>query len=154
MPRVEPADPSSPVARGLQEALWVEIQRRYGFTAPNPFDPASFRGPIGGFWIATDIEGLPMGCVGLTPLAEPGVAELDVMYVEASHRRRGAARALLAAVDEHATAHDLHTIRLRAGDPQPEAMALYAAAGYRPIPPFGHWVGDETARCLEKRLAS
>lgn len=41
-------------------ALRDEVQRRYGFTAPDPFDEAAFTGPGGGFWLATD-EGRPVG---------------------------------------------------------------------------------------------
>jgi putative acetyltransferase len=43
-------------------------------------------------------------------------------------------------------------LRLRAGEPQPEALRFYAAAGFLPIPPFGKWVDDDTARCFEKLL--
>lgn len=134
----------------MSEALWDEIQRRYGFEAPNPFDPAAFEGSVGGFWVATD-DGRAVGSVGLAPLSSRA-GELDVMYVAPSHRRSGVARALLAVLEEHARTVGISVIRLRAGEPQPEALRFYAAAGFTPIPPFGRWVGDDTARCFEKTL--
>jgi len=39
---------------------------------------------------------------------------------------------------------------LRAGEPQPEAMRFYAAAGFTRIPVFGKWVEDPTSICLAK----
>lgn len=145
-------DPFSPPARAMSDALWDEIQQRYGFTAPNPVDPASFIGSAYGFWVATD-EGHPVGSIALCPLDSPGAAELDVMYVTPGSRGKGLAQALLAALEDHARAAGVTLIRLRAGEPQPEALRFYAAAGFTPIPPFGKWVGDETARCFEKTLA-
>ncbi len=134
----------------MSDALWEEIQRRYGFSAPNRFDPASFAGPIGGFWVAAD-DGDPVASIALSPLGD-NAGELDVMYVAPSHRRSGLARALLAALEEHARAAGVSVLRLRAGEPQPEALAFYADVGFSPIPPFGTWAGDDTARCFEKSL--
>ena len=142
-------DPSSPDARAMSDALWEEIQRRYGFTAPNPFEPGHFTGPVGGFWVAVNSEGKPVGSVAVTPL-DPPAAELDVMYVAPENRRAGVARLLLAAVESHARGAGIGVLRLRAGEP--EALHFYAAAGFVPIPPFGKWVGDDTARCFEKLL--
>jgi GNAT superfamily N-acetyltransferase len=147
---VAACDPASAEALAMSDALWDEIQRRYEFAAPSPFDPADFAGPIGGFWVAT-VDGRPVGSVALTPL-EPPAAELDVMYVAPEHRRAGVARALLAAVEDHARTAGVAVLRLRAGEPQPEALRFYRAAGFTPIEPFGKWVGDDTARCFEKRL--
>lgn len=147
---VTAVDPSSPPARAIAGALWEEIQQRYGFQAPDPFDPDAFAGPVGRFWVAIDAEE-PVGSVALMPLVD-GVGELDVMYVAPSHRRMGLAGRLLATLEDHARNVHLSAVRLRAGDPQPEAMAFYRAAGFTPIPPFGRWVGDDTARCLEKQL--
>lgn len=143
-------DPSCEPAVRMAAALWVEIQARYGFTAPDPFDPSSFAGPVGGFWIALD-DAEPVGSIALTPL-EAGSAELDVMYVAPTHRRRGVAQALLAALETHATTCGVTEIVLRAGDPQPEALAFYRAVGFSRTERFGRWVDDATAVCLRKSL--
>jgi len=74
------------------------------------------------------------------------------MYVAPRHRRTGVAQALLVALEEHARSAGISVLRLRAGQPQPEALAFYAAAGFTPIPAFGRWTDDDTARCFEKQL--
>lgn len=148
---VSAVDPFSPPARAMSDALWEEIQRRYGFTSPNPSDPGGFTGPVGGFWVVSD-AGRPVGSIALTPLDTSNAAELDVMYVAPGYRGRGLAQVLLAALENHARAVGVAVLRLRAGEPQPEALRFYTAAGFRPIQPFGKWVGDDSARCFEKSI--
>ena len=92
-----------------------------------------------------------MGSIALMPL-ENGVAEMDVMYVAPSHRGSGVARDLLDALEDHARHAGIAEVRLRAGDPQPEAMRFYAKSGFTPIASFGRWVDDPTARCLARRI--
>jgi GNAT superfamily N-acetyltransferase len=145
-------DPTSPEARSMSDALWEEVQQRYRFTAPNPFDPADFTGQVGGFWVAVESGKKPIGSIALKPL-DPPAAELDVMYVAPEHRRTGVAKSLLAALESHSRSVGVGVLRLRAGDPQPEALRFYNAAGFASIAPFGKWVGDDTARCFEKLLA-
>jgi GNAT superfamily N-acetyltransferase len=145
------ADPASEQARAMARALWDEIQRRYGFTADDPYDPTAYTGRGGAFWLAMD-DDRAVGSVALSPI-DQNDAELDVMYVASDYRRRGVARALLAALEEHARAAGISRVLLRSGEPQPEAMRFYADEGFTPIPPFGKWVGDDTARCLAKPLS-
>ena len=148
---IAPADPLSAGARAMSDALWVEIQQRYGFEAPNPMDLAAYVGPVGGFWLATD-AGRPVGSIALAPI-DRLAAELDVMYVAPDHRGTGLAQALLAVLEQHARSAGVEVVRLRAGEPQPEALRFYAASGFLPIPRFGMWVDDDAARCFEKVLA-
>lgn len=144
------AEPDGPHAARMAAELWAEIQHRYGFSAADPFDPAGFGAPHGGFWVALD-GAEPVGSIALSPL-DDGQAELDVMYVAPSHRRRGVAQALLAALETHARTVGLTDVVLRAGDPQPEALAFYRAAGFSPTARFGRWVDDDTAMCFRKQL--
>lgn len=149
--QIAPTDPHSAEARRLAAALWSEIQRRYRFTAPDPFDPEAFTGPRAGFWIASQ-GGTAVGSVALSVLDDER-AELDVMYVAEAHRRAGVARALLTTAEGHARTTGSTHILLRCGEPQPEAMEFYRAAGYLPIDRFGVWVDDETARCLAREIS-
>jgi hypothetical protein len=41
---------------------------------------------------------------------------------------------------------------METGTAQPEAMALYVAAGYEPIEPFGHYRESPRNRCYGRRL--
>ncbi len=148
---IAPVDPLSAPARAMSQALWVEIQQRYGFEASNPMDLAAYGGPAGGFWVATDSD-RPVGSIALAPLDDAGAAELDVMYVAPEHRGTGLAQALLSVLEQHARGAGIEVVRLRAGEPQPEALRFYAACGFVPVPAFGKWVDDETARCFEKVL--
>jgi len=110
--QIAACDPASSAARAMGEALWEEIQRRYGFTAPYPFDPADYAGPVGGFWIAL-LDDRPVGSVALAERAD-GDAELDVMYVAPDARGAGVAQALLAALEEHARSRGVRRLVLRA----------------------------------------
>jgi len=74
------------------------------------------------------------------------------MYVVPGHRGKGVARALLAALEGHARSAGVSVLRLRAGEPQPEALRFFVAAGFAPIAAFGRWIADDTARCFEKIL--
>jgi hypothetical protein len=42
---------------------------------------------------------------------------------------------------------------LNTGPSQPEAIALYESAGYRPVPGFGHYACHEDAVFFGKKLA-
>ncbi len=70
------------------------------------------------------------------------------MYVRPESRRRGIARRVLARLEAIAGNRGFTTLRLESGTRQPESLALYAAAGYHPIPCFG----DPYSLCFEKRL--
>jgi GNAT superfamily N-acetyltransferase len=59
------------------------------------------------------------------------------MWTAPSERRRGHARRVLAALEDAARARGYRAVRLETGRPQPEAVALYAGAGYAPITPYG-----------------
>lgn len=153
--QVRRVDPRHRCAQRMSDALWGEIQQRYGFVGPHPFDPDSAVESNGGFWLALD-GGTPVGSIALVPAAGESTTgrrgEVDVMYVVPSHRRRGIARLLLAALEDHARERGTDELVLRAGDPQPEALAFYAAHGFTPTQPFGHWTQDPTAICLRKHL--
>ena len=128
---IESIDPTGAEAIAWSAALWGEIQRRYDFVAPDPYDAASFTTPGSAFWVAR-IEGSGAGSIALARSAGSTTAELDVLYVAPDHRRRGVASALLTTLLDHAQRTGVHLIRLRAGSPQPEALAFYRDAGFVP----------------------
>ena len=144
---VEPIDPASEEAIGWSAALWAEVQHRYDFVAPDPYDPARFATPGSAFWVAR-IGDSGAGSIALARSAQSTLAELDVMYVAARHRRLGVASALLTTLLDHARRTGARLIQLRAGSPQPEALAFYRHAGFVPTEPFGRWRDDPTALCL------
>ena len=96
-------------------------------------------------------NGIAGGLVALV-LQSDGVAEIKRMFVAESARGLGVASALMRELELRAHAERVHTVRLETGPAQPEAIALYKKFGYRIVPNFGPYVGDEFSVCMEKRM--
>jgi GNAT superfamily N-acetyltransferase len=110
----------------------------------------AFTGERSAFLVAT-IAGQVVGCGALQPL-DPETAEVKRMYVTRSWRRQGLGAMILAALVEAARTHGYRQLRLETGDRQPEALALYASAGFRRIEPYGAYIDDPASVCYEKML--
>jgi GNAT superfamily N-acetyltransferase len=80
------------------------------------------------------------------------VVEIKRMYVGPEARGRGVGVAILEALEAEALHCGFKVARLETGPQQPEAIALYARAGYREIPCFGAYAGAAMSRCFERRL--
>ncbi len=117
--------------------------------------PEQVRPPRGAFVVAR-IDGAPVGCGALRrlPLGRPDTAEIKRMYTRPGARRRGVSRAVLAALEHEAARLGYRRVQLVTGIRQPEAMALYEAAGYRPVEPFGPYAAVDVVRCYGKDLAA
>ncbi len=157
--KLKPIGAYVPIVRAMEhaagmsdvlDALWTEIQTRYGFKAPNPMNFKPFAAPRAGLWIAYS-GGNPVGSIGLYPFTETE-AELDVMYVAPDFRGTGLAQRLVAVAERFAQHNRFQRIKLRAGEPQPEAIRFYEKAGFGRIESFGKWQSDPTAVCFEKTL--
>lgn len=149
-------DYGHPDAVALIEQVQEEYVARYGGRDESPVDPAMFVPPGGSFFV---------GYVGRTPVAtgawrRSGVealgtavtAEVKRMYVVPAAQRRGHARRVLAHLETTAAAAGYEALVLETGLRQPEAMTLYASAGYEPIPGFGYYKDAPLSRCFAKRL--
>lgn len=148
---IKKANPASAEAKQMAGALWQEIQDRYGFIAPNPFDPTLFSTERAGFWIAFGADERPIGSIAVAPV-NANEAEIDIMYVLPHYRGGGIAQELMNTLVKHSKEKDFHVLKLRAGAPQPEALRFYEKEGFIQIPAFGKWVDDSTAICFEKQL--
>lgn len=78
--------------------------------------------------------------------------ELRRLYVLRTERRRGAARAIVAHLEQHATDGGFEQVLLETGYKQEAAIRLYAACGYARSEAFGSHVGDATSVCFAKTL--
>lgn len=96
------------------------------FAAEEDFDGA------GAAWLVLYDGDVAVACGGLRPL-EPGVAEIKRMFVTASARGRGHARALLAELERLAADAGCERVRLYTTEVLREARALYSTCGYRPV---------------------
>ena len=100
---------------------------------------------------SSGITGAALGLAALVDRGD-GSGEIKRMFVAGAARGRGIARALLTAIDARAGALGLRTLQLETGRRQLGAIALYEATGYRVVPNFGQYVGDEFSVCMEKVL--
>ena len=89
-------------------------------------------GGAGAAWLVGYDGDVAVACGGLRRLAA-GVAEIKRMFVTASARRRGHARALLAELERLAAQDGCQRVRLYTTEVLREARALYGASGYRPV---------------------
>jgi GNAT superfamily N-acetyltransferase len=144
----EPFD--APDSRALRRELGADLMARYERDAEPGFKPSAW--DVAVFLVARGDAGEPVGCGALRALGD-GAAEIKRMYVRPPARGAGVARALLAALEEEARSRGFGVIRLETGTRQPEAMALYASAGYTEIEGFGDYAGHPASRCFERELA-
>jgi GNAT superfamily N-acetyltransferase len=140
-----------PVSQHLIERVQQEYVQRYGGPDEAVVDPAEFLPPAGLFLVG-EVDGVPAGC-GAWREIEPGVAEIKRVYVEPGFRRRGLAQQVVALLERSAAAAGHRTLVLNSGDRQPEALALYADAGYRPVAGYGIYACAPGAVFLGKELA-
>ncbi len=100
------------------------------------------------------MDGVPAGCGGWRVHdAGRGVVELKRMYVEPAFRRRGVAGLVLSALERRAADAGHRHLVLNSGDRQPEALALYARAGYTPVAGYGVYADAPGAVFLGKQLS-
>jgi GNAT superfamily N-acetyltransferase len=128
-------DQQDPLAAPLLDELAVEYADRYDGRAEAVLAwlrryPAEEFAPPGGAML--------IGLLGDTPVTggafrrfDAETAELKRIWTDSAHRRRGFARALLAALEAEIVTRGYRRIYLTTGDRQPEAEALYLATGYR-----------------------
>jgi GNAT superfamily N-acetyltransferase len=155
-------------AAGLEDLIQAEYVLRYGGPDETPMDAAEFSPPTGlfliGYWDPLvepwGAQGRPgirgpeeaaVACGGWRTHA-PGTAEIKRMFVAATARRRGLAARILAELERTAAGAGFTTMLLETGDAQPEAIALYTRAGYKPVGRFGYYRDSPRSVSLAKKL--
>jgi putative acetyltransferase len=142
----------TPVVRALIGELDQELSGRYPEQGANHFrlDAEEVSPGRGAFLVAYE-DGHPVGC-GAIRRRDAEVAEIKRMYVRPAARGRRIGGAILAALETEARALAVSRLVLEAGPRQPEALALYARAGFTPISSFDEYAGSSLSACLGKRL--
>ncbi len=155
--RVERLPITHPDAALLVEEVQGEYVVRYGGRDETPIEPAYFEEPMGAFFVGYlhDVPVVTGAWRRRTDVEFDGTrqtAEIKRMYVAASARRRGLARAMLAHLEETARAGGAEVMVLETGNRQPEAITLYESAGYTSVAGFGFYRDSPISRCFARRL--
>ncbi|KAA0912126.1 GNAT family N-acetyltransferase [Aquicoccus porphyridii] len=113
-------------------------------------DLARHYGLLGALWRGPLLMLLERG-------VEPGVLQMDGIFVDSAARGRGVGSALLDAITEHARALGCDRVRLDVIDTNPRAQALYerkgfVAAGRQTTGPFRWLFGFRTATRMERAV--
>ena len=170
---VTPEAYGSPEAERLVAALMDDVERRYAGIDPDlgpPTPPPDARPapralphrdpgwvvtaeqvtPPRGLFVVARLGGDAVGCgaVRRLPGGEPTIGELKRIHVEPAARRRGVARAVLAALVGAAPGFGFERLVLETGEQQPEALALYEREGWYPVEPYGEFGGSVDSRCF------
>ncbi len=134
-----------PLAQPLLAELAEEYAQRYGGTPSThlswlPVPKDELAAPDGGLLIGV-LDGVAV-TGGAFRRYDAETAELKRIWTDRAHRRRGYARALLAALEAETTARGYRRLYLITGNRQPEAESLYDATGYTrvladPVPDWG-----------------
>lgn len=178
MLELRPTPFDHPAAVRLIAEVQQEYRVRYGGEDVTPTDPRQFASPHG-YFVVGYVDGEAVACGGWRArdgahedgtgdgngtgdgdgtsggdALRVGDAEIKRMYVVAAHRGRGYARAVLAELERTAIAAGRRRAVLETGTAQPEALALYATAGYEPMLKFGAYRHSPSSRCFAKPLVS
>ncbi|ULN48517.1 GNAT family N-acetyltransferase [Mycolicibacterium goodii] len=134
-----------PLAAPLIDELADEYSSRYGSTRDAVMawlrgQPADvFAPPSGGMYVGL-LDGAPV-TGGAFQRFDDDTAELKRIWTHSAYRKRGLARTLLVHLENEIAARGYRKVYLTTGHLQPEAEALYAAAGYtrlrEPLPADG-----------------
>lgn len=147
------ADLRDPEAAPLLDGLLREYTARYGEGAVREFDshPREHFTPehdgalillvedgqtIAGGALRRFDRSFAAGTVG-PGFPALGTAEFKRIWTHDAHRRRGLGRRVLAELEGHAADVGYVRVFLTTGPRQPEAVALYHAAGYTELPDLG-----------------
>jgi GNAT superfamily N-acetyltransferase len=128
--------------------LDTEIAALYPGSPIKGINVAEFE-KAGGYFVVARHADQAIGCGGFRRVDER-CAEIKRMFVRASARRRGIAREILRHLEAEVRRRGYRTIVLETGCNNAEALALYEAEGYFPIPAFLGYVGIPISRCFAK----
>ena len=94
-----------------------------------------------------------IACGAVKVLEDDGrYGEVKRVFVRPEARGMGAAKAIMAALEQHLLHKGITLLRLETGIFQQEAIGLYRALGYRQRGPFGQYQADPLSVFMEKRL--
>jgi GNAT superfamily N-acetyltransferase len=129
-----PVRQDDPRAAPLLDELGVEYRSRYGALLPEEYldlraHPAAEFEPPSGALILAVIDGVAVAG-GAFRRFDAATAEFKRIWTSSAHRRLGYGRRVIAELERIASERGYTYVYLTTGPRQPEAVALYLAAGY------------------------
>ena len=130
--------PHDEIAAPLFAELVVEYDTRYGDLFGGAaeemarYPVAEFLPPDGELILVVE-DGAAVAGGAYRRHSDPGTAEVKRMWTSSAHRRRSLARRVLAELERRAADRGYTRMYLTTGPRQPEAKALYLAAGWTPL---------------------
>ena len=145
-------DLGSTIATALIGALNAELAARYPEEGVNHLrlDQEEVAEGRGAFLVCYG-NGQAVACGAIRRL-DQDVAEVKRMFVEPASRGQGIGRRLLTELEGEARRLGVKRLVLETGVRQPEALTLYARAGFVRVPGFGEYSGSPLSVCLAKEL--
>lgn len=121
--------------RAYAKALPVDLAPQ-GFSQELASLPGVYAPPAGELLLAKRGDHV-LGVIALKPLDSPHVAEIKRLFVRPQARGKGVGKALIEAAVITAQRLGYGEIKLDTLPEMAGAIALYKAAGFTPIPPYG-----------------
>ncbi|HET6862817.1 MAG TPA: GNAT family N-acetyltransferase [Pyrinomonadaceae bacterium] len=144
-------DPTTEDPLRLTRALTVELSDMYQDDGgANSFDPNDAIG-VRSIFVVARLSGEAIGCGAIRPL-DVETAEVKRMYVVPHARRMGIGARILDELESAARNMGYQRLRLETGLRQPEAIALYEAAGFAKVNCYGNYTANPMSVCFEKEL--
>ncbi|WP_297083509.1 GNAT family N-acetyltransferase [uncultured Demequina sp.] len=144
--RVRPDDPD---AHRLWKAQERDLAERYD--EPDLVLETHFPTLVGS-WVGYAEDGTAVATVVARwspyPETRPGDVEVKRVWVDPAHRGHGHARVMMGVVQTAAARAGATRLILETGTGQPEAMALYEALGWTPMPGYGEYRDEPDSRCF------
>jgi putative acetyltransferase len=144
--------PEQPDVVALLESSDAYMAALYPAESNHLLDAASLMRPEVTFIVAR-ADGRAVGCGAVVDSGE-GWAEIKRMFVSPAARGRRLGRRLLEELEAIAAERGATKLRLETGGKQPEALALYASAGFVEIGPFGKYGPDPLSIFMEKPITA
>jgi len=144
--------PDQPEVIALIAELDAYQDTLYPLESRHYLDLASLKQSNVFFAVARDNANHAIGCGAVVLYPEFG--EIKRMYVSPRGRGQGIAKKLLALLESQAIGAGRRLLTLETGPYQPEALALYASAGYERRETFGDYANDPLSVFMQKRIAA